>query len=55
MEWKEEENLVADMNFQHLKFLATLQYNLNFGNFDFGDVLLGPKNRQNRGITVVVV
>jgi hypothetical protein len=28
-------------------------YNLNFGDFNFGDVLLGPKNRQNRGITVV--
>ena len=28
-------------------------YNLEFGDLDFGDVLLGPKHRQNRGITVV--
>ena len=27
--------------------------NLNFVNFKFGDVLLGPKNRQNRGINVL--
>ena len=26
--------------------------NLDFGDFNFGDVLLGPKNHQNRGITV---
>ena len=29
------------------------QYNLDFGDFDFGNVLLSPKNRQNRGITVL--
>jgi hypothetical protein len=28
-------------------------YNLDFGDFDFGDVLLGPKHRQNQGITVL--
>ena len=27
-------------------------YNLDFGEFNFGDVFLGPKNRQNRGMTV---
>ena len=33
-------------------FLYTYKYNLDFGDFDLGDVLLGPKHRQNRGITV---
>jgi hypothetical protein len=27
-------------------------YNLDFGDFDFGDVFLGPKHRQNQGNTV---
>jgi len=28
-------------------------YYLDFGDFNFGNVLLGPKHRQNRGITVL--
>ena len=34
-------------------FQILVIYNLDFGDFDFGNVLLGPKNRQNRGITVL--
>jgi len=33
-------------------FQILVIYNLDFGDLDFGDVLLGPKHHQNQGITV---
>ena len=43
--------LPFSLNFGDFEILVI--YNLDFGDFNFGDVLLGPKNHQNPGITVV--
>ena len=34
-------------------FQILVIYNLDFGDFNFDDALLGPNDRQNQGITVI--